>query len=156
MCRVHMDLVLAHVVYQPKSLIQSCFVHRCWHWHHAASASVLASVHTSPWHRVKHRNFIFGTQMHKCPQICTSNISWFWHVVFQWMTVILVFFFNLLFCRYRHSYRFHIANTYVSQSLLSYTKRNNTTVTYFLKFRTIFLKFMYSLLLTHVLWHSGH
>ena len=29
------------------------------------SASVLAlvSVHTSPWHRVRHRNFIFGTHM---------------------------------------------------------------------------------------------
>ena len=24
---------LAHLVYQPKSLIQSCFVHHHWHWH---------------------------------------------------------------------------------------------------------------------------
>ena len=25
---------LAHLVYQPKSLIQSCFVHHHWCWHH--------------------------------------------------------------------------------------------------------------------------
>ena len=28
---------LAHLVYQPKSLVESCFVrhwHWCWHWHH--------------------------------------------------------------------------------------------------------------------------
>ena len=39
--------------------------------HHPALASVLAlalaSVNTSPWHRVRHRNFIFGTHMHICP-----------------------------------------------------------------------------------------
>ena len=52
---------LAHLVYQPKSLIQSCFVHRC-HW--PALAAVSSSVHTSPWHRVRHRNFILGTHMH--------------------------------------------------------------------------------------------
>ena len=45
---------LAHLVYQPKSLIQSCFVHR---------ASVTVSVHTSPCHRVRHRNFIFSIHM---------------------------------------------------------------------------------------------
>ena len=28
---------------------------------------VLASVHTSPWHRVGHRNLIFGTHMQLCP-----------------------------------------------------------------------------------------
>ena len=55
---------LAHLVYQPKNLIQSCFVH-CHHWHHPASASL--SVHTSPWHMVRHRNFILGTHMHICP-----------------------------------------------------------------------------------------
>ena len=55
--------ILAHLVYQPKSPIQSCFFR--WHWHHPASASVLVlSVHTSPWHMVTHRSFIFGTPMH--------------------------------------------------------------------------------------------
>ena len=53
---------LAHLVYQPKSLIQSCFVH-C----RLASALAPASVHTSPWHMVRHRNFILGTHMHICP-----------------------------------------------------------------------------------------
>ena len=57
-------LFLAHLVYQPKSLIQSCFVSR-HRWRHPASA--LASVHTFPWHRVRHTNFIFGIHMHICP-----------------------------------------------------------------------------------------
>ena len=57
--------LLAHLVYQPKSLIQSCFVH-CHHWHHPASVSVLSSVHTSPWHMVRHGNFILSIHMHIC------------------------------------------------------------------------------------------
>ena len=64
------DLLLvmatSHLVYQPKSLIQSCFVcHWHQHWHHRASLSM--SVHTSPSHRVRHRNFLFGVPMHICP-----------------------------------------------------------------------------------------
>ena len=55
---------LAHLVYQPESLIQLCFVRR-HRWHRPASASL--SVHTSPWHMVRHRNFILGTHMHICP-----------------------------------------------------------------------------------------
>ena len=51
-----------------KSHVQSCFVRR------VASAS-LAPVHTSPNHRMKHRNFIFGTDMHIYPYICKSNIK---------------------------------------------------------------------------------
>ena len=37
--------------------------------HHPALAlaSALVSVHTSPWHMIRHRNFIFGTHMHICP-----------------------------------------------------------------------------------------
>ena len=46
---------LAHLVYQPKSLIQSCFVCRRWHWYRP------------PWHRVRHRNFIFGIHVHIYP-----------------------------------------------------------------------------------------
>ena len=59
---------LAHLVYQSKSLIQSCFV-CCHHWHCPASSLVssLSSVHTSPWHMVRHRNFILGTLMYICP-----------------------------------------------------------------------------------------
>ena len=56
---------LAHLVYQPKSLIQSCFVHHC-RWHCPALVSV-SSVHISPWHMVRHRNLILGTHMHICP-----------------------------------------------------------------------------------------
>ena len=38
------------------------------HWHRPASVlASLLSVHTSPWHIVRHRNFILGTHMHICP-----------------------------------------------------------------------------------------
>ena len=32
-----------------------------------ASSALASSVHISPWHRVRHRNFIFGILMHICP-----------------------------------------------------------------------------------------
>ena len=68
---------LAHLVFQPKSLIQSCFVY----WRHPASAS--ASVHTSPWHMVRHRNFICGIHMHICPPY--MHIKYLMKlVVFDW------------------------------------------------------------------------
>ena len=31
------------------------------------SLVLVSSVHTSPWHRVRHRNVIFGMHMHTCP-----------------------------------------------------------------------------------------
>ena len=69
---VRSESFLAHLVYQPKSLMQSFFVSRA----SLASASLLAfvsslalvsSVHTSPGHSFKHSNFIFGAHMHLCP-----------------------------------------------------------------------------------------
>ena len=51
---------LAHLVYQPKSLLQSCFV-RCWHC--PALVSSVLSLHTSPWYMARHRNFILGAHM---------------------------------------------------------------------------------------------
>ena len=39
-------------------------VHRHWCRPTLASAS---SVHTSPWHMVRHRNFVFGLHVHICP-----------------------------------------------------------------------------------------
>ena len=79
---------LAHLVYQPRSLIQSCFVcHR--RWHHPALALASLSVHTSPWHMVRHRNFILGTHVQICPpymhikylMILTCSFKWqpFWY-----------------------------------------------------------------------------
>ena len=76
----------AHLVYQPKGLVQSYLVRR-------ASSSLELPVYTFPSHRFKHRNFIFGTHMHKCPQKCTSNIQWFWLVVFKWQ---LSWYFSLI------------------------------------------------------------
>ena len=55
---------LAHLVYQPKSLIQSCFVHRASSL--SLASSLALSVHTSPSHGVRRANFIFGTHMHLC------------------------------------------------------------------------------------------
>ena len=54
-------LFLAHLVYQPKSLIQSCLVR---HRPTSSLALTLASIYTSPWHRV---SFIFGGHLHLCP-----------------------------------------------------------------------------------------
>ena len=96
------------------------------------------SVHTSPWHRVRHRNFIFGIHMHICPPcmhikhfvILTSVSKWqlFWH-------------FSLIY------YPAHIGShrDFISHILkyLIFTyihKRNNVTVTYFLKFMSILKK----------------
>ena len=65
------------------------------------------------------------------------------------MAAILVFFFDLLSCPCRQSQRIHIAHAYVS--LFTYIhKMNNATVAFFLKFMSIFLKFMYSLFLHEV------
>ena len=54
--------------FSTKEPFQSCFVcHR--HWHHPVSvlASALLSVHTSPWHMVRHRNSILDTLAHMSP-----------------------------------------------------------------------------------------
>ena len=103
--------VLAHLVYQPKGLIQSCFVHHC-HWRHPALASVLASssVHTSPWHMVRHRNFILGTHMHICPLYMHIKYLMILTCSFK-MGAILAFFFDLLSCPHRQSQRLHITYT---------------------------------------------
>ena len=56
---------LDHLVYQPKSLIQFCFV--CHVSLALALVSSLASyVQTSPSHRFKHTNVILGTHLYLC------------------------------------------------------------------------------------------
>ena len=62
-----------------------------------------SSVDTSPSHRFKDTNFIFGTNMHLCPHICTSNISRFRLVLFKWQQ----FWYFSLICYHVHkdSYR---------------------------------------------------
>ena len=83
---------LAHLVYQPKNLTQSCFVRR---------ASSLASfVHTS--HRIKHTNFIFRTHLYLCPPHMHIKYLVILTCSF-YMAAILVLFFNLLSCPYRQS-----------------------------------------------------
>ena len=57
-------------------------------------------VHTSPWHRVRYRNFIFGTHMHTCPPYMHIKYLVILTCGFQ-MAAILVFFFDLLSCLHR-------------------------------------------------------
>ena len=128
---------MAHLVYQPKSLIQSCFVH-----HHPVSALALVCVHSSPWHRVRHRSFMFGTHMHLCPSHTHIKYLAILTCSFQ-MAAILVLFFDLLCCPYRQSQKLHIA--YCIYFLFTFIhKRNDATTIFFLKFMSIFLKFTYS------------
>ena len=49
-----------------------------------ALALVLSSVHTSPWHRVRHRNLVFGVNMYTCP--------WYMHIKYL---VILTYSFQM-------------------------------------------------------------
>ena len=50
--------------------------------HHPAS--VLSSVHSSTWHRVIHRYFIFGTHMHICPPYMHIKYLVILTQVFKW------------------------------------------------------------------------
>ena len=70
--------VLAHLVYQPKSVIESCFVR------HASSLASLSSVHTSPSHRIKHRNSIFGTKMHIKYLAILTYVCYILVIFFDW------------------------------------------------------------------------
>ena len=74
MCTLNIILLwpnfLAHLVYQPKNLIQLCFV--CRRRPASALALALSSVHTSPCHSIRHRSFIFGTHIHLCFRLCTA------------------------------------------------------------------------------------
>ena len=55
----------------------------------ASLVLVLTSMHTSPSHRIKHRNVIYGTVMPLYPlHICTSNI-WITVAYFQRFLIIL-------------------------------------------------------------------
>ena len=94
--------------------------------------------HTSPSHRVRHRNFIFGTDM----PIFLSYMYIKYLVIltcsFQ-MAAILVHFFDLLSFTCGQSQRLHIAYTYV-YLLDLYTQKKECPVTFFLKFMSIFFR----------------
>ena len=71
---------LAHLVYQPKGPVHSCFV--SWHW-------CCRHLCTPPCHRIRHRNIIFDIPMQICPPyvhikyliILTFSFKWqpFWY-----------------------------------------------------------------------------
>ena len=127
---------MAHLVYQPKRLIQSCFDPRA----SSALASLASSVHNPPGNRVRHRNFSFGW-----PYVTIKYDLVIQTCSFE-MAAILVLFFDLLSYPHRQSYRLilHIL-TYLFFTYIH--KRNNTTEAFFLKFMGILLKCIYSLLL---------
>ena len=64
---------LAHVVYQPKSLIQSCFVHHLWH-RQCHPASALVSVHTLSDTGLYVETLYLVHIYTYIPHLCTSNI----------------------------------------------------------------------------------
>ena len=107
-----------------------------------------SSVHTSPWHRVRHRNFIFGIHIHIYPPYMHIKCLVILACSFK-MAAILVVFFNLLSCPYSH--RDFILHTLMYLFFTFIHKMNNATVSYFLKFMSIFLKFFtsHSCALTH-------
>ena len=110
---------LAHLVYQ-KGLKQSCFVCRP-----PVSSALASYVNTHPRHRVRNRKFIFGMNMPICP--------WYFSLIF--------------YPAHTDSCRDFIVHIPMYLFFTYIHKRNNATVTYFLKFMSIFLKFIYSLLL---------
>ena len=65
-------LFLAHLVYQPKSLMQSCFVVHHPHWHCPTLA--LSSVHTSPgtWLDIETSYLVYICTY--VPHMCISDI----------------------------------------------------------------------------------
>ena len=130
---------LADLVYQSNSLIQSCLVQRRWH-RHCWYRQCCHRHHlcTSLCRRVRHRNFIFGIHMHICTYICTSNIQWFWLVVFKWQPF---WCFSLICCPAQiDSNRDFILHILMYLFFTFTHKRNNATVTFFQKFMNIFLK----------------
>ena len=139
-------LFLAHLVYQPKSPVQSCFVrHHRWHCPLLALVLALLSVHTSPCHRVRHRNFIFDIHMHMCPPYMHIR-----YLVILTCSFYMGSHFDIFLWFATGSHRDFISHVLTYLFFTFIHKR-----TYFLKFMIIFLKFIYSLLLTHVFWHVG-
>ena len=98
----------------------------------------------SPWHRLKDRNFIFNVYVHIYPPY--MNI--------KYLVILTGNFLNgnhFVIFPHTDSCRDIILHVLTYLFFTFIHKRNNATVTYFLKFMTIFLKFICSLLLTHVL-----
>ena len=106
--------------------------------------ALVLSVHTSPWHMVRHRNFIFSTHMHISLPIYAHQIfSDSDLVVFKWQPFC---YFSLICCpAHTDSHRDFILHILVYLFFIFMHKRNSVTVTFFLKFIGIFLKSIYSL-----------
>ena len=106
---------MAHLVYQPQSLTQLCFVPR--------ASSAVASVHTSPSHKVRHRLHI----LHEYALVALVKYL-----------VILAdsFWYFSLICYPAHinSHRNFILHIFMYHFFAFLHQRNNATVSYFLKF----------------------
>ena len=117
---------LAHLVYQPKSLIQPWFVccwhHWCWCHHHLC---------TPPPGTGLEGNFTFGIHMHACPP--HMHIK---YLVFKWQPF---WYFSLICCpAHTDSHRDLILHILMYHFFTFIHKRNNATATFFLQFMSIF------------------
>ena len=110
-----------------------------------ALSSLALSVHTSPCHRVRHRNFIFGIHMHICPPYVHIKYVVILTCSFKWQPF---WYFSLTCCpTHTDSHRDFILHIPLYLFFTFIHKRNNATVNFFLKFMSIFLKSIYPLLL---------
>ena len=121
---------LAHLVYQPKSLIQSCFVHHHWHrhhWRHLCTPPPVIGLDIETSYLLCIYTYI--------PHICTLNIYWFWLVVFKWQPF---WCFSWICSSHIDSLRDFILHILMYLFFTFIQKRNNANVPFFLKFMSIF------------------
>ena len=118
----------------------SVVMRRCCQW-----ASAVLCVYSPPSHMVSHRNFVFGVNMYTCLQQTQVKFLVILCYGFKWQP----FLYFQLICYPAHtdSHRDLILHVLMYPFFTYVHKSNNTTLTYFLKLRSIFSKFIYSLLL---------
>ena len=100
--------------------------------------TLASAVHTSPWHMVRHRNFIFGIHKHICPPYIHIKYLMILTCSFKWQP----FWYFSLICYPVHTgnHRDFISHILKYLFFTYFHKRNNAIVTYFLKFVSIFKK----------------
>ena len=124
---------LAHLVYQPKSLIQSCFVRRRRrHWYHRCLCT--PPLATGLDIETSYLVYICTYAPHS-PKYIHIKYLVILRCSFQ-MAVILLLFFYLLSC-FKDRHRDVILHMLVYLFFTYIHKRNNATVTYFVKFMSI-------------------
>ena len=104
---------------------------RWCHWH-------ASSVHTSPSHKVRHRNFIFGTHIHICPPYMHIKYLVILACIFNWQPF---WYFSLICCPvHTDSHRDFILHILMYLFFSFIHKRNYGTVNFFSGIYEHFLK----------------